>query len=403
MTMTRRCMMIGRLESLRSRIWMAAALTAAMCLSARSAVAGDDLWVLVGTYTRGAEGGIHVLRFDPETAKLERHAIAAIDNPSFLAVHPSEPFVYSVAEVATFDGKRGGAVAAFSFDAAGGHLKKLNHESTIGAGPCHLVVDQTGRYVLAANYGGGSVVVLPILGDGRVGKATSFVQHTGSSINERRQKAPHAHSINLDPSNQFAVAADLGVDKVFVYRLNGRNGTLTDAPSPFVRVAPGSGPRHFAFHPGGRFGYVINELALTVTAFDFDASTGELSPLQTVPTLPPTVEKQGSTAEVRVHPSGRFLYGSNRGHDSIVVYAIDQSTGRLTYVENEPTRGRTPRNFFIEPSGRFLFAENQQSGSIVVFTIDGNTGALEPAGTSIEVPSPVCIRTIPVSESGGAN
>lgn len=370
----------------------------AMLLAGQTAAADDDLWVLVGTYTRGKEGGINVLRFDPDTAKLTKHGVANIDNPSFLAVHPSQKLVYSVAEVATFDGKLGGAVAAFSFDATTGTLTKLNHSSTIGAGPCHLVVDQTGRYVLAANYGGGSVVVLPIEEGGKLGRATSFVQHAGSSVNPQRQKAPHAHSINLDPTNQFAVAADLGVDKVFVYRLNGKNGTLTDAPSAFGKVAPGSGPRHFAFHPGGRFAYVINELALTVTAFTFDSTSGELSEIQTISTLPPGTEKQGSTAEVRVHPSGHFLYGSNRGHDSIVVYAIDQDAGELTYVENEPTQGQTPRNFFVEPSGKFLFAENQQSGSIAVLKIDQQTGALSPTGNSIEVPSPVCIRTIPVQQ-----
>jgi 6-phosphogluconolactonase len=367
-------------------------------LTTTAATAAEDLWVLVGTYTRGNEGGINVLRFNPETAKLTKHAVANIDNPSFIAVHPSEKFVYSVAEVATFDGKRGGAIAAFSFDAKTGSLTKLNHESTIGAGPCHLVVDQTGRYVLAANYGGGSVVVLPIEEDGRVSRASSFVQHVGSSVNPQRQKAPHAHSINLDPTNQFAVAADLGVDKVFVYRLNGKNGTLTDTPAAFGKVAPGSGPRHFAFHPSGRFAYVINEISLTVTAYTFDSTTGELAEIQTISTLPPGTENQGSTAEVRVHPSGKFLYGSNRGHDSIVVYSIDQNTGQLTYVENEPTQGRTPRNFFLEPSGRFLFAENQQSGTIVVLEIDQQTGALSPTGNSIEVPSPVCIRTIPVQE-----
>ncbi|MBI1313547.1 beta-propeller fold lactonase family protein [bacterium] len=382
----------------RAATQMLAVAALATLLTGSMAMANDDLWVLVGTYTRGNEGGINVLRFDPQTATLTKHSVARIDNPSFLAVHPSEKFVYSVAEVATFDGKRGGAVAAFSFDAKAGTLTKLNHESTIGAGPCHVVVDQTGRYVLAANYGGGSVVVLPIEAEGKVGPATCFVQHVGSSVDPRRQKEPHAHSINLDPTNQFAVAADLGVDKVFVYRLNGKNGTLTDAPAPFGKVAPGSGPRHFAFHPSGLFGYVINEIALTVTAFTFDSTTGELSEIQTISTLPPGVEKQGSTAEVRVHPSGRFLYGSNRGHDSIVVYSIDQDTGRLTYVENEPTQGSTPRNFFVEPSGQFLFAENQQSGTIAVLKIDQQTGALSPTGNSIEVPSPVCIRTVPVQD-----
>lgn len=398
--MSRVSLRVGRNRTgfVRATGLLSAVAALATLLTATPTTASDDLWVLVGTYTRGNEGGINVLRFNPETAKLTKHGVANIDNPSFLAVHPSQKLVYAVAEVGTFEGRKGGAVAAFSFDAKTGTLTKLNHSSTIGGGPCHLVVDQTGRYVLVANYGGGSVVSLPIEDGGKVGRATSFVQHVGSSVNERRQKAPHAHSINLDPTNQFAVAADLGVDKVFVYRLNGKNGTLTDAPSPFGKVAPGSGPRHFAFHPSGKFGYVINELLLTVTAFAFDSSTGELAEIQTISTLPPGTDNQGSTAEVRVHPSGRFLYGSNRGHDSIVVYSIDQQTGKLTYVENESTQGKTPRNFFVEPSGKFLFAENQQSGTIVVLKIDQQTGALSPTGNSIEVPSPVCIRTIPVQE-----
>ena len=360
--------------------------------------AADKLWVLVGTYTQKDSKGVYVLQLDLQTGKLTETGATHSVNPSFLAVHPNQKFVYSVGEISDFNGQKAGAINAYSFDAKTGALQFLNAESSVGTGPCHLNVDATGQYVLAANYGGGSACVLPVLSDGKVAPASSFVQHTGSSVNPGRQKAPHAHSINLDPSNRFAVVADLGLDKVMIYNFNPKHGTLTQSAPAFAKVAPGSGPRHFAFHPSGRFAYVINEMLLTMTAFAFDADSGSLTELQTISTLPPGTENVGSTAEVRVHPSGRFLYGSNRGHDSIVVYAIDQETGKLTYVENESTGGQTPRNFYVEPSGKFLLAENQQTNNIVVLKIDPQTGALEPTGNEIAIPSPVCIRTIPVQE-----
>lgn len=377
-------------------ITMAVAINTATDVEA--AQSDDLLWVLVGTYTGGESKGVYVLQFDVKSGELSQHGVIESDNPSFLAVHPDQKHVYAVNEVGNFGGRKAGAVSAFAFDAKIGTLKFLNQQSSGGSSPCHLIVDRTGRAVLAANYGGGSVCALPIDSDGRLGAATSFIQHTGSSVNKRRQAAPHAHSINLDPSNRFAVAADLGIDKMLIYRFNGKSATLIDSAAGFAGVTPGAGPRHFSFHPDGRFGYVINEMNLTVTAFSFDGDSGSLNAIQTISTLPPNAEKQGSTAEVRVHPSGRFLYGSNRGHDSIVAYSIDQETGKLTYVENEPTGGKTPRNFYIEPSGRWLFAENQSTDNIVVFRINPETGELLKTGSSISVPSPVCIRTIPVSK-----
>jgi len=262
------------------------------------------------------------------------------------------------------------------------------------------VVDRTGKNVLVANYGGGSIAALPIGPDGRLGPATSSIQHSGTVADPKRQGGPHAHSINLDAANRFAVVADLGLDKLFVYRFDPEKGTLTPNDPPFTQLERRSGPRHFTFHPDGRHAYVINEINCTVTALDYDAARGVLTPIGTVPTLPAGVEvKPGdSTAEVQVHPSGKFLYGSNRGNDSIAIFAIDAVTGRLTPVGHQPTQGKTPRNFAIDPAGRFLLAENQNSGTIVVFKIDPATGKLSPTGHSVEVPSPVCVKFIPIEK-----
>ena len=353
----------------------------------------------VGTYTGGESKGIYQFELDLKTGKATAPKLAAdVANPSFLAIHPNQKYLYAVGELSDFEGKKGGAVSAFSIDRKSGKLNLLNQESSVGAGPCHLVVDGSGKNVLVANYGGGSVASLPIDAKGRVGEASSFIQHEGSSVNPRRQKGPHAHSINLDKANRFAFAADLGLDKVLIYQFDASNGKLTANDPPSASVSPGAGPRHFAFHPDGKFAYVINEIHLTVTAFEYDNEGAALKTLQTISTLPKGEKGDNfSTAEVQVHPSGRFLYGSNRGHNSIAVFSIDQSTGKLTPVDNEPTQGETPRNFAIDPTGSFLLAENQGSGTIVVFKIDPETGKLSANGTVVEVPSPVCIRMIPSS------
>jgi 6-phosphogluconolactonase len=258
------------------------------------------------------------------------------------------------------------------------------------------VVDRQGKNLLVANYGGGSVAVLPITADGKLAEATSFVQHKGSSADQARQSAPHGHSINLDAAGRFAFAADLGLDQVLVYQFDPSKGELKPHDPPFASVKPGSGPRHFAFHPSGQFAYVINELANTVTAFRYDPQQGVLKEVQTISTLPEDFKGKSYTAEVVVHPRGKFLYGSNRGHDSIAIFAIDAASGRLTPQGHEPTQGKTPRNFNIDPSGAFLLAANQNSGTIVVFRIDPATGKLKPTSQSVEVPAPVCIKFLPV-------
>jgi 6-phosphogluconolactonase len=351
----------------------------------------------VGTYTAGGSKGIYTLDLDLSTGALTPPTLAAESpDPSFLAIHPDRRFLYAVNELSTFQGASSGAVSAFAIEPGTGKLKFLNQQPSRGAGPCYIVTDRGGKNVLVANYGGGSVAVLPIRPDGRLGEATAFVQHQGSSANPQRQEAPHGHSINLDRANRFALAADLGLDKILVYRFDPAAGTLTPNTPPAAALDAGAGPRHLAFHPDGRYAYVINEIASSVTAFAYDPDHGTLRALQTISTVPEGAPASNSTAEVVVHPSGKFLYGSNRGHDSIAVFAIDPATGRLSLVGHQATGGKTPRNFAIDPTGTYLLAENQQSNSIVVFRIDPQTGALQATGQTASVPSPVCIRMIPL-------
>lgn len=363
-------------------------------LSAGRLPAGpSQMWVYLGTYTRGKSKGIYVLKLDMATGALSEPALAAeTTDPSFLTIHSNKKFLYAVGEMNNFEGKRAGAVSAYSIDAATGKLTALNQKSSGGAGPCHIIVDRTGKYVLFANYGGGSVSVLPIDATGKLGETTAFIQHQGSSTDSKRQQGPHAHSINVDRDNRFAVAADLGLDQVLVYKFDAAKGTLTPNNPPHAKLAPGSGPRHFAFHPNGRYGYVINEMLCTVTAFSWDPKKGVFSEIQTITTLPEPVKQGYSTAEVQVHPSGRFLYGSNRGHDTIAVFQIDQSKGTLTAAGHTPTQGRIPRNFGIDPTGAYLLAANQNSDSVVGFRIDSKTGALTPTGHKVEVGAPVCVK-----------
>jgi 6-phosphogluconolactonase len=353
--------------------------------------------VYIGTYTGEKSKGIYVTRMNPATGELTAPELAAeTPSPSFLAVHPSRNLLYSVNEVNTFQGKPAGAVTAFSIDRATGKLTLLNQQSSVGGGPAHLIVDKEGRNVLVANYGGGSVAVLPIDADGRLKPSSSFVQHTGSSVNASRQKEPHAHSVNVDAADKFAYVADLGLDKVLVYKYDSAKGTLTPNDPPFATVKPGSGPRHFALHTTGRFAYVINELTCTVTAFRNDAATGTLTEIESVSTLPPgtIMQPQFSGSEVQVHPSGKFLYAANRGNDTIAVFTIDQATGRLTQVQHQLTLGNIPRGFGIDPDGRFLLAGNQKSDTLVVFRIDQQSGRLTPTGQKLDIGAPVSVKFV---------
>jgi len=365
-------------------------ITAVFSLAALSTVSAEPLRVYFGTYTGrdNSSKGIYRSVLDLKTGKLSNPVLVAeAKNPSFLEIHPNGKFLYAVSEVSG-----AGGVSAYAIDSSTGNLKLLNQQPSGGAGPCHVSIDHAGKNVLVANYGSGSASVIPIESNGRLGGPTGFVQHEGAGINPRRQKGPHAHSINVSPDNRFAFVADLGIDKIMIYRLNTKKGTIVKNSPPFAKVRPGAGPRHFAFNPNGKFAYVINELDCTVTAFTYEPASGALSGIMSITTLPKGFDGSNSCAEVRVHPSGKFLYGSNRGHDSIVVYRIDMIKGTLTFVENETADIKTPRNFNIDPTGKFCLVANQGGNSVVVFRINQKTGALNPTGHKISVGRPVCIR-----------
>jgi 6-phosphogluconolactonase len=363
-------------------------------LAQRSA-AGETL-VYVGTYTRDtASKGIYRLRLDPATGKLSAPEMAAeVENPSFLTIHPERGTLYAVSETRGTPDQPGGRLTAFSIDRDGA-LAKLNDQSTGAPGPVFVSVTKDSTTAVVANYSG-SVASFPISPDGSLKPAASTVKHEGSSVDPKRQQGPHAHSVNVDPSDRFALVADLGLDRVLVYAIDHARGSI-ERRDPGASVSPGSGPRHLAFHPNGRFAYLINEMSSTVTVFAWDASAGALKELQTLSALPAGFTGTSYTAEIQVHPSGRFVYGSNRGHNSIAIFAVDQKTGRLTVVGHEPTGGDWPRHFGIDPSGQVLIAANQRSNSLVVFRIDGKTGRLAATGSTVEVASPVCVRFLPPS------
>jgi 6-phosphogluconolactonase len=358
---------------------------------------GEKLRLYVGTYTGGKSKGIYLFEMDPASGALTPKGVAAETvNPSFLAIHPSHKFLYAVGEVGNFNGKKTGAVSAFAVDPKTGMLTLLNQQTSAGTSPCHIVIDKAGKNALVANYSSGTVASLPLSADGKLGEPVSVIQHTGSSVDKSRQKEPHAHSINLDAANHFAFAADLGLDKVLVYPFDPEKGTLTPDKVAPGTVKPGSGPRHFAFHPNGHWAYVINEMGSTVTAFDYDAAKGTLKEVQSIGTLPKDYSGTHSTAEVVVHPSGKFLYGSNRGQNSIAIFSIDPKTGHLTAVGHQGKDIKTPRNFNIDPSGKFMVVANQDGDSLVVFRIDPQTGELSPVGSPVEVGKPVCVKFMPV-------
>ncbi len=358
-----------------------------------------DYFVYVGTYTEdgSTSKGIYVYRFDETTQTLTSVGLAAgTINPSFLAIDPSHRFLYAVNEVGNYQGKKSGAVSAFAIDPSTGKLKLLDQVASGGADPCYVSVDATGKYVLVANYTGGSIAVFPILEDGRLGEASAFIQHTGHGTNPLRQEGPHAHSIDLSPDNQFAVVDDLGLDETLVYKFDQAKGSLTLEQDAGFRADAGAGPRHFTFAPDGRFAYVLNEMGSTVSVLSYSTSDGVLKRLQSISTLPKDFKGHNDAAEIQVHPSGKFLYASNRGHDSIAVFAVDASKGMLSLVEYVSTKGRSPRNFTIDPTGSLLLAANQKSDNIVVFRINPQTGRLTPTGAVLEIPQPVCIRFVAI-------
>jgi 6-phosphogluconolactonase len=335
--------------------------------------------------------GIYVADLDLGGGALSEPVLAAeCTGPSFLTLHPDGKHLYAVGSM-NEGGKSIGALSAFVIeDTKTGKLKLLNQASSGGSGPCHLVVDKAGKLVLAANYGGGSCCAVAIKEDGSLGQQTGFAQHKGSSVDPSRQEGPHAHSINVSPDNKFAFCADLGLDKVLIYKLDG--GKLTPNDPPAGKTAPGSGPRHFAFHPSGKFAYVINELGNTVTVFAYNADKGSLTEIQSIGTLPSEYEGKSYTAEVVVHPSGRFLYCSNRGQDSIAVFKVNADTGKLTAAGHQGEGVKWPRNFNVDPTGKYCLVGNEKGDSILVWAINRDTGALTPTGNKVTVGQPMCVK-----------
>jgi 6-phosphogluconolactonase len=347
--------------------------------------------VYIGTYAKGGGEGIYVYELDTQTGSLKHRSTATgIENPTYLALDSQRRFLYALHQVA---GAADGAVSAFSIEPRTGKLTLVNEQALAGAGWCHVSVDQQDQHVLVANYTGGSLAVLPILPDGRLGEPTDTIQLEGGGATARQDR-PHAHCIITDAANRFAFAADLGTDRLLVYRLDHDAGTLSAHDPPFVPVQSGAGPRHFVFHPNDRYAYLINELDNTIVAMSYDADRGALQTIQTMTTLPEDFDDTSYCAAIQVSPSGKFLYGSNRGHESIVICAIDQTSGMLSLVGYEPTQGNFPRSFGLDPTGTFLLVANQNSNNIVSFRIDQQTGALQPTGHVTQVSMPVCVKAV---------
>jgi 6-phosphogluconolactonase len=352
-----------------------------------------------GTYTKGESKGIYAFGYDTKSADATSLGLAAeTANPSFLAVSPNQRFLYAVNELTEYQGASSGAITAFAIDHATGKLSQLNEFASRGVEPCYISFDKTGKFVLVANYTGGSISVFPVSADGHLQSATAFVQHQGKGKNPERQEGPHAHWIETAPDNRFALVADLGLDEILVYHFDAKTGTLSPNNPPFAKTDAGAGPRHVSFHPNGKFVYVIDELASTITVFAFDSAHGTLKSLQVVSTLPADFKGTNDTAEIHVHPNSKFLFASNRGHDSIAVFAIDQNTGKLSLTGDFPTGGKTPRNFEFDPDGTHLLVANQDSGNIVTFAIDQQNGGLTPTGQELKVPSPVSLRFVKVQK-----
>jgi len=350
-----------------------------------------ELTLYVGTYTSGKSEGIYGYRMDRVSGALTRFNAFKSVNPSFLTIDRSKRYLYAVNEVGEYAGKPGGGVSAFAIDPLTGNLRLLNEQATQGADPCYLTIDSRRRALLVANYTGGNISVLPVRSDGTLGMVIDLEQHQGSSVKEQ-QKGPHAHCVILDRSERYALAADLGIDKVMIYSFDRSNDKLTPATQPWVQLQPGAGPRHLTFHPNGKYLYVISELDSTLTAFRYTELNGTLSQIETVSTLPSDFTGVSYCADVHVSPSGKFLYGSNRGHNSIVVFEIDPRTGKLSLVQHVSTQGSWPRNFTLDPAGRFLLVANQRTDNVVIFTIDLRSGQLTPTGVTEQIPSPVCLK-----------
>lgn len=355
----------------------------------------SEMYLYVGTYTSGESRseGIYILRFETRTGKITPHKIVGgVEEPSFLAIDPKGRYLFAVNETVEYQERKSGAVSSFAIGRDDGSLTFLNKQASMGGAPCHLTSSRDGKFVLVANYVGGNVAVLPVNRDGTLGEAIDVEQHFGSGPNKARQESAHAHSIMLDRRGHYAFANDLGIDKILIYKFDGTNGRLHPNPDKSHYTArPGAGPRHFKFHPSGKYAFVINELDMTASSLAYDPAEGTLREVHTVSTVPAGYSGENTCADVHVHPDGKFVYASNRGHDSIAAFRFDRASGRMELIEHVPTGGKTPRNFAIDPTGKFMLVANQRSDSIVTFSIDRLSGRLRPTGQVANVPSPVCL------------
>ena len=366
-----------------------------LTLAETTLTAANEWLLYIGTYTNAPSQseGIYVYRFNAATGELKPSSIAKSNaSPAFLAIDAKRRFLYAANEVGEFNGQKNGGVTAFAIDQKTGELKQLNQQHAPGV-PAHIAVHPSGKFVLIADYGGGNAAIYPVKQDGSLSAASDVAQHTGKGGDPKRQTEPHAHSVVLDAAGQYAFVPDLGLDKIMIYRVDLLLGKLL--PHGSVALKPASGPRHFVFHPNGEFAYVINEINSTVTAFEYIAARGTLTEMQSITTLPTDFKGTSYCADIHIHPTGKFLYGSNRGHNSIVIYALDKKTGKLTLVGHEPVGGDWPRNFNLDPTGQFLLVANQRSNNIVVFRLNLKTGELTATGQTLALDAPVCLQFIP--------
>lgn len=363
-----------------------------------SSVKTKEMLVYIGTYTSGKSKseGIYIYKLNLDSGELKPYQVVKnVVEPSYLSIDKNKKYLYAVNETEEYEGKKSGAISAFEINQKTGDLRFLNKQPTLGGAPCYVSIGDDGKSVLVANYVGGNVAVFPVEKDGRLGASIDLAQHSGSGPNKERQESAHAHSIVLDNRNRFAVSCDLGIDKVLIYRFNEQNGKLKANDPPFYQAKAGAGPRHFVFHRNDKSAFVINELDSTISSLSYDDKHGILKEIQTVSTLPANFSGANTCADIHISPNGKYLYGSNRGHDSIASFKIDENTGKLEFIEHVSTGGKTPRNFAIDPTGRFLLAANQNSDSIVVFRIDEKSGKLTQAGSAVQAPTPVCLKLIP--------
>jgi 6-phosphogluconolactonase len=353
----------------------------------------NNLYVYFGTASKGPGKGFSLSLFDTNTGNLStpKLNIEAV-SPAFFAIDKNGEYLYTTNEVDAMKDQPGGAISAYKIDQGTGNLTLLNQQPSGGAGPCHISLDAAGKYVFVANYNGGNFSVYSIEKDGKLGKQTAFMQHSGSSVHPQRQTKPHTHCIKSDPSNRFVLVTDLGTDKLFVYRFNQKNGSIQPNNPPYSSPAPGSGPRHFAFHTSGKWVYLLNELSSSVTVYAWENNKGQLTELQTLGTLPTDFNGTNTAAEIAVHPNGKFLYCTNRGHNSIALFSIDTNTGKIEFVERYSSQGKIPRNFCIDPSAKWMIVTNHGTNNAAVFKIDPETGKLTYTENSVTVPNPFCIQ-----------